>query len=377
MLNEKRVQLEAIERRHGVKLLLIPNPHMNTPHYDIERLKEGSEKHEVSHHLMEKPEQEMPEALKEKPTFEQAAVTGVSPAAPAPVRAAEKAVVAPVISKEVKKPSLLGRLLNVLTGKPAETEAVELVVEVDNVVATTNEGRPRRQQNRRPRNRNNNRRDTRKREEVKVENKVAEVISERGSIPNVKKDTEESQGQVNNNRRSRRGGRRRRPRQDDELNAVIPDDKGNKLRPEKKEVDGNSMPVDNKPLPDGNVVSAAEKMVIEVDGNKPKPAAAPPKPRGTASRRLRQPTKPRQEKTTDNVSPGRVEKSVSTPQVEKSVSTPQVEKSILIAPVEKNESIAQVVKSDSIAVKNATKPKSTPRKRAPRKVKPKVDASEQ
>ena len=405
MLNEKRVQLEAIERRHGIKLLLIPNPHMNTPHYDIERLKEGSEKHEVSHHLMEKPEQEMPEALKEKPMFEQAAVTGVSPAAPAPVRAEEKSTAAPVISKEVKKPSLLGRLLNVLTGKPAETEAVELVVEVDNVVATTNEGRPRRQQNRRPRNRNNNRRDTRKQEEVKVENKVAEVISEPGSIPNEKKDNEESQGEVNNNRRSRRGGRRRRPRQDDELNAVIPDDKGNKLRPEKKEVDGNSMPVDNKPLPDGNVVSAAERVVIEVDGNKPKPAAAPPrKPGGTASRRRRQPTKPRQEKATDNISPPQVEKSVSTPQVEKGVSTPQAEKSVSTPQVEKSVSIPQVEKSVptpqvekrvsipqveksvstpqveksvSTAGKDETKPKSTPRKRAPRKVKPKVDASEQ
>jgi ribonuclease E len=364
MLNEKRVQLEAIERRHGIKLLLIPNPHMNTPHYDIERLKEGSEKHEVSHHLMEKPEQEMPEALKEKPTFEQAAVTGVSPAAPAPVRAEDKSTVAPVISKEVKKLSLLGRLLNVLTGKPAETEVVELVVEEDNVVAITNEERPRRQQNRRPRNRNNTRRDTRKQEEVKVENKVAEVISEPGSKPNVKEDNEESQGQANNNRRSRRGGRRRRPRQDDEVNAVIPDDKGNKLRPEKKEVNGNSMPVDNKPLPDGNVVSAAERVVIEVDGNKP----AARKPSGTASRRRRQPTKPRQEKATDNISPAQVEKSVSTPQVEKSVSIPQVEKSV---------STPQVEKSVSTAGKDETKPKSTPRKRAPRKVKPKVDASEQ
>jgi ribonuclease E len=382
MLNEKRVQLEAIERRHGVKLLLIPNPHMNTPHYDIERLKEGSEKHEVSHHLMEKPEQEMPEALKEKPTFEQAAVTGVSPAAPAPVRAEDKSTVAPVISKEVKKLSLLGRLLNVLTGKPAETEVVELVVEEDNVVAITNEERPRRQQNRRPRNRNNTRRDTRKQEEVKVENKVAEVISEPGSKPNVKEDNEESQGQANNNRRSRRGGRRRRPRQDDEVNAVIPDDKGNKLRPEKKEVNGNSMPVDNKPLPDGNVVSAAERVVIEVDGNKP----AARKPSGTASRRRRQPTKPRQEKATDNISPAQVEKSVSTPQVEKSVSTPQVEKSVSTPQVEKSVSTPQVEKSVSTpqveksvstAGKDETKPKSTPRKRAPRKVKPKVDASEQ
>ena len=374
MLNEKRVQLEAIERRHGVKLLLIPNPHMHTPHYDIVRLKEGGEKHEVSHHLMEKPEQEMPEALKEKPTFEQAAVTGVSPAAPAPVRAAEKAVAEPAISKEVKKPSLLGRLLNVLTGKPAEMEAVDLVVEVDNVVPTTNEERPRRQQNRRPRNRNNNRRDTRKQEEVKVENKVAEVVSESGSKQNVKVDNEESQGQENINRRSRRGGRRRRPRQDDEVNAVIPDDKGNKLRPEKKEVDGNSMPVDNKPLPDGNVVSAAESVVIEVDGNKP---AAARKPSGTASRRRRQPSKPRQEKTTDNISSAQIEKSVSTPQIEKSVSTPQIEKSVSTPQVEKSVSIAQVEKSVSTAGKDETKPKSTPRKRAPRKVKPKVDASEQ
>ena len=396
MLNEKRVQLEAIERRHGVKLLLIPNPHMHTPHYDIERLKEGGEKHEVSHHLMEKPEQEIPEALKEKPTFEQAAVTGVSPAAPAPLRAAEKAVVKPAISKEVKKPSLLGRLLNVLTGKPAEMEAVDLVVAVDNVVLNTNEERPRRQQNRRPRNRNNNRRDTRKQEEVKVENKVAEVISESGSKQNVKVDNEESQGQENNNRRSRRGGRRRRPRQDDEVNAVIPDDKGNKLRPEKKEVDGNSVSVDNKPLPDGNVVSAAEKMVVEVDGNKPAAAEKTArKPSGTGSRRRRAPTKPRQEKTTDNNSPEQiakivstpevaksvptleVAKSVSTPQVEKSISTPQVDKSVSTPQIEKSVSTPQVEKSVSTAGKDATKLKSTPRKRAPRKVKPKVDASEQ
>ena len=413
MLNEKRIQLESIERRHGVKLLLIPNPHMNTPHYDIERLKEGSEKHEVSHHLMEKPEQEMPEALKEKPTFEQAAVTGVSPAAPAPVRAVDKPAVGPVISKEVKKPSLLGRLLNVLTGKPAEAEPEEVVEAVGNVAVTTNEERPRRPQNRRPRNRNNNRRDTRK-EEGKVSNKVPEVTSEPVSKPKVKEESEESQGQANNSRRSRRGGRRRRPRQDDEVNAVIPDDKGNKLRPEKKEVDGNSMPVDNKPLPDGNVVSVEAKEVIEIDGNKPVAAEKPKrKPDSTASRRRRAPAKPRQDKATNNnplpsveksaptaqveqseLTP-QVEKSVPTPQVEKSVPTAQVEKSVPTVQVEKSVPTAQVEKSVPTAQveksvltpvlektipavgMDETKPRPTPRKRAPRKVKPKVDASEE
>ena len=376
MLNEKRVQLEAIERRHGVKLLLIPNPHMDTPHYDIERVKEGSEKNEVSHHLMETPEIETPDALKEKPVVEQAAVKGVSPAAPAPVMSTEKVPeVAAVAVKEVKKPSLLSRLLNVLTGKPAETEPEEVAVAVvaPTAAASTTEERPKREHNKRPRNRNNNRRDTRKREEEKGIEKVAETQSQQHSKP--KEDDEQSQN--NNSRRSRRGGRRRRPRQEGEVSAAIPDDKGNKLPPEKKEVDGNAVKVDNTPLPDGNVIAAKVNEAPEVDGNKPATAAkSARKPSGTAPRRRRAPTKPRQDKPADNVSTPSVEK--STP-VEKATPKPRVEKSVAVAPVEKSTPKPPVEKKAAKAAmvdNGETKPKPAPRKRAPRKVKPKEDASE-
>jgi ribonuclease E len=389
MLNEKRVQLEAIERRHGVKLLLIPNPHMNTPHYDIERVKEGSEKNEVSHHLMETPEPETPDALKEKPVVEQAAVTGVSPAAPAPVMSSESEPVAAVAVKEVKRPSLLGRLLNVLTGKPAEAEPEEVAVAVvASAAATSTTGeRPKREHNKRPRNRNNNnRRDTRKREEEKGADKVAETQTQQQPKP--KEDDDQSQGQANNSRRSRRGGRRRRPRQEGEVNAAIPDDKGNKLPPEKKEVDGNAVKVDNTPLPDGNVIEATVNAAPEVDGNKPAPAAkSVRKPSSTAPRRRRAPAKPRQDKPADNGSTLSVDKSVQTaPPVEKIAPKLPVEKSAPTVPpvekvapkpsVEKSEPKPPVEKKAATADNGETKPKPAPRKRTPRKVKPKEDASE-
>jgi ribonuclease E len=56
MLNEKRAQIDTIEKRHGVRLVLIPNPHLETPHYDIERIKDGNEKQTSSHQLITTPE---------------------------------------------------------------------------------------------------------------------------------------------------------------------------------------------------------------------------------------------------------------------------------------------------------------------------------
>jgi ribonuclease E len=326
MLNEKRIQLEAIERRHTVKLLLIPNPHMETPHYDIERVKDGSEKHEVSHHLMDTPEPEIPDALKARPTVEQPAVKGVSPAAPAPVMAPGNGQVA--AEAEVKKPSLLGRLLNVLTGKSPEPEPE--VVEEKKAEIKEEDKPAREHNNRRPRNRNN-RRNSRRRDEDKSEEGLTQSKPDSDT-----KDDEPTQNKSNNGRRSRRGGRRRRSRQENEVEKHIPDDKGNKLPPVKKEVDGNALPVDDKPLPNGNVIEVAE--VKEIDGNKP-PAAE--KPARKQTRRRRTPAKTRVAKA-----------------------------------IEANDK-GNVVKADASGDNGETKPKPAPRKRAPRKVKPKEDASQE
>jgi ribonuclease E len=300
MLNEKRSQLDTIERRHGMKLLLIPNPHLDTPHYDIERVKDGGEQGKISHHLMITPEPVTPDALKDKPIIEQAAVTGVSPAAPAPVITAEaKPKEEPVVVVKEKKPNLLKRLFNVLTGKSADEPEAEVAAEVEPKV----EDKPARDHNRRPRNRNNNNNNNRRgpRGRPDQENSeqttatptktadnsnaqprvAAPVVSPAVASTN---DDDQSTARNPNAKRARRGGRRRRPagagtgagRTDGEANVLqtevaIPDDAGNKLPPEKKEVEGNLIPKE-APEVDGNVPRQEAK---EIDGNKPTEEAKP------------------------------------------------------------------------------------------------------
>ncbi len=43
LLNEKRSDLEKVESEHSVKIILVPNPELETPHYTIERLRRGTE----------------------------------------------------------------------------------------------------------------------------------------------------------------------------------------------------------------------------------------------------------------------------------------------------------------------------------------------
>ena len=323
MLNEKRTQLDTIERRHSVKLLLIPNPHLDTPHYDIERIKAGGEQGKVSHHLMVTPDPVTPEALKDKPIIEQAAVTGVSPAAPAPVVTSEAKPKEELVVVKEKKPNLLKRLLNVLTGKAADE--VEPEVEKTEVEQKA-EDRPARDQNRRPRNRNNNnnRRGPRGRPE-QDNSEQASIPAKAGDNSNAQapvaaavtastnEDDDQSSARNPNAKRARRGGRRRRPagaggRTDGEANVIqaevtIPDDAGNKLPPQKKEVEGNLIPK-AAPEVNGNVPSQQAK---EVDGNKPTEESKPRRPRpqtaGNNPRRRRPPVSNDNKTVPSSVSP--------------------------------------------------------------------------
>ena len=421
MLNEKRVQLEAIERRQNVKLLLIPNPHLDTPHFDIERIKEGSEVNEVSHHLMVSPEPEVPEALRDKPVVEQAAVKGVSPAAPAPV-ADKTSTVEVVKTVEAKKPNLLKRLLNVLTGKPADEVAAEVEETTANKSNQKAEENSQQEQVRRPRNnRNNNRRGPRRRAESNngtEQNKVTERGNDNQSVEtnSDKKQRRNEDGENAQNlnaKRSRRGGRRRRPRND--VNVNIPDDAGNKLPPEKKEVDGNAIPKAVEPEVNGNLVPA--EPVVEVNGNTPpaeKTASNKPRrPRSPSSpnNRRRAPSKDKQ----DTVAPSSSvdngnQTSASADNEEKKAPrrrAPSKDKQDTVAPSSSvdngNQTSASADneekktprrrapskdKQDTVALSSSVdggdkKPasvdneeKKAPRRRAPRKVKPVEDVSE-
>ena len=113
LLNEKRGDIHRIESRLKVAITLIPNPHMETPNYSINRIKQEDFSGEAvaSYKLVEKPVED--KALtsaqeQQKATRAQAVVQGITPAQPAPTKAPEVKI------------SLLGKVLSWF--KPSEKE---------------------------------------------------------------------------------------------------------------------------------------------------------------------------------------------------------------------------------------------------------------
>ena len=112
LLNEKRHIISEVEKRCGVNVVLVPNPHMDSPRYEIQRLREDEAQPAgtaVSSYKLvtEPPEPEPPgtEAKREPPP--EPAVKSIVPATPAPVSHAETP----------PKPGALVRLWRALFGR--------------------------------------------------------------------------------------------------------------------------------------------------------------------------------------------------------------------------------------------------------------------
>src|SRR6187549_2739371 len=94
LLNEKRTEVLSIETRFKVNVLLVPNRHLETPNYNIERLRHDdlnqSEPLPLSFNLVMQPEEPDPvKQIKEeaKEPRQEAAVKGITPAERAPMPA--------------------------------------------------------------------------------------------------------------------------------------------------------------------------------------------------------------------------------------------------------------------------------------------------
>ena len=117
LLNEKRSDIHRIESRLKVSITLIPNEHMETPHYSVARLRQDdmtSENQQASYKMVERPEESKSAATTTQETKlqrPQAAVQGITPAQPAPIRAVE---VTP------EQPSLLSKIFGWFIPKDIE-----------------------------------------------------------------------------------------------------------------------------------------------------------------------------------------------------------------------------------------------------------------
>src|SRR5881397_2502391 len=102
LLNEKRADIHSIEARLKVNVVLIPNTHLETPNYKVERLRHDdlnqSDALPASYNLVTAPVEEEakePAAQEARPLRQQAAVQGVTPERPAPVSAQQPRPQAP------------------------------------------------------------------------------------------------------------------------------------------------------------------------------------------------------------------------------------------------------------------------------------------
>ena len=89
LLNEKRQMITDIEARHDVSVILIPNRHLETPKYELERVRrQDMREDETPSHSLEKDftSDTLPPAERSQPPIEQAAVQNIAPASPAPQR---------------------------------------------------------------------------------------------------------------------------------------------------------------------------------------------------------------------------------------------------------------------------------------------------
>jgi ribonuclease E len=177
LLNEKRGEIQKLEGRLKVNIILVPNAHLETPHYKVQRLKHDElnqmEHVPASYELVEQPEEPKHAAIDqgEKKERQQAAVQGIVPdqpapivPEPAPIPAAAAPVAAPAAApvnpgvQEAARPGLLGKLFGWLKqDRPADQPAA---ANEPVIAAASNQQQPRHERHRdEPRDRHDGNRD--------------------------------------------------------------------------------------------------------------------------------------------------------------------------------------------------------------------------
>src|SRR5210317_2156982 len=91
LLNEKRDWVQSLETRHDTQVILVANSALETPHYDVRRVRDDQadlpENAGASYELAEvEPELEAPSSIQERKVAEQAAIGKIEPTTPAPQR---------------------------------------------------------------------------------------------------------------------------------------------------------------------------------------------------------------------------------------------------------------------------------------------------
>ncbi|MEZ5528598.1 MAG: ribonuclease E [Porticoccaceae bacterium] len=125
LLNEKRRDIFDIEKRHGAKVVILPNEHLETPHFEVQRIREQDGvtteySYRLANTLSEETVSHEHDLVKPVPPAPQPAVKTPTPSQPAPPPV-EKPVSEKREPAKKVQPGLLKRLMNLLFGSEEKT----------------------------------------------------------------------------------------------------------------------------------------------------------------------------------------------------------------------------------------------------------------
>ncbi|OMH25308.1 hypothetical protein BGP75_25955 [Motiliproteus sp. MSK22-1] len=118
LLNEKRANISEIEKRHSTEIIVVPNPNLETPHYEVQRLRDDSSEmtasSSASYELTPEPHGDLEELTPQQTAQRtEAAVKGVTPSKPVPAQSPEE---------PKQRRSLLSAIASLFTSSTPEKE---------------------------------------------------------------------------------------------------------------------------------------------------------------------------------------------------------------------------------------------------------------
>lgn len=233
LLNEKRPEISGIEKRHGTRIVIMPHPEMETPHFQIERVREQDEAGEsYSYQLAQATTVESKDDVSQvRPVapLPQPSVQTLPPATQAPAATPKAAPPVAAAAPTKTKPGWFKRVVASLTGAsspavPEEALKTEAPKNTGSKQGTRRRGGrggrggQRNDQNRNPRNANQTSNQTNNQSGNQQGN---QQDSQQGNTENeASGDKQRSeQGSGNTRNRSRGGRNRNRSRNNDNRNT--------------------------------------------------------------------------------------------------------------------------------------------------------------
>ncbi|OPX55267.1 ribonuclease E [Oceanospirillum multiglobuliferum] len=245
LLNEKRAILSDIERRQDVEVVVVPNPDMETPHYEVLRMRDdhleaGTE--ESSYEItFEQADREEPIAASKPLERAQAAVRSIAPSAPAPVTESQPTTAVAAPPTTAAEEGFFARLIKGISALFSSQPEKEPAVATPQPQEESKESSEKRsyernnngERNNRSRRRNNDEggrgRRSRNRDDQREENKAEERNQEtRGDSRNEERNERNSRNSDSRGEKPNRNSRRRnRDEQADDQSISSNDERNN------------------------------------------------------------------------------------------------------------------------------------------------------